>query len=89
MWKQVGSGTRTYFLNGGGAIPVCEFDSNGNITAANTTGPTGLLARSTKSGSSWNQTFYAFDWRGNTVNRLDGAGNLQTSSTLPNGHPRL
>ena len=82
MWKQVGSGSRTYFLYDGGTIPTGEFDSSGNITAFNTTGPTGLLSRSTKSGTSWIQTFYAFDWRGNSVNRIEGAtGNLQTSST--------
>jgi len=46
----------------------------------NTFGPTGLLSRATPTGSAWNRTFYAFDWRGNTVNRLDGVGNLQTNS---------
>ena len=82
MWKQPnGGGSRTYFLSDGGSIPLCEFDGNGNITAFNTVGVNGLLSRSTPSGSAWNQTFYAFDWRGNTVNRLDGNGNLQTTST--------
>jgi RHS repeat-associated protein len=81
MWKQPAIGSPTYFLYEDGPIPACEFDGTGKITAVNTSGPTGLLARATPTGSAWNQTFYAFDWRGNTVNRLDGAGNLQTSST--------
>jgi hypothetical protein len=81
MWRQPTGVAPTYFLYDDGPIPACEFNSSGNITAVNTAGPTGLLSRATPTGSAWNQTFYAFDWRGNTVNRLDGVGNLQTNST--------
>jgi hypothetical protein len=81
MWRQPTGVAPTYFLYDDGPIPACEFNSSGNITAVNTAGPTGLLSRATPTGSAWNQTFYAFDWRGNTVNRLDGVGDLQTNST--------
>jgi hypothetical protein len=50
MWKQPAGGSPTYFLNDGGAIPVCEFNSSGTITAVNTS-RTGLLSRATPTGS--------------------------------------
>jgi hypothetical protein len=47
--------------------PVCEVDDSGNLTAANTFGPAGLISR--HAGSA--RTFYAFDPTGNTAQRLD------------------
>ena len=81
MWKKVGSSAPTYYLNVGGAIPVCEFDGSGNITAVHNTGANGLLSTAGKSGSSWFSTYYAFDFRGNTVNLLDGSGNVNANTT--------
>jgi len=81
LWKQVGSGSPTYFLNDGGTIPICEFNDSGNITAFNAVGPTGLLSRCTKSGTTWTPTYFAFDWRGNTVNRMSASGGILSSST--------
>lgn len=75
-WKQTAAG-RTYFLYGGGLIPLCELDSSGNVIAVNTAGAYGLVGRHTSSGS----VFYAFDARGNTANRLDSSGNILNSST--------
>ncbi len=72
-WKQTSAG-RTYYLYDG-MVPICEFNSSGNMTAANTFGPTGLLSRS--QGTS---TFYTFDPIGNTVQKLDSNQNLLSSS---------
>ena len=75
-WKETSSG-RTYFLYGGGVIPLCEMDSAGNVTAVNTAGKQGLISRHTSIGS----VYYAFDLRGNTVTRLDSSRNVLNSST--------
>jgi RHS repeat-associated protein len=81
MWKQAVGSSPTYFLYDDSEIPVCEFDTTGAITAYNTAGPNGLLGRASKVGSSWGQIYYAFDFRGNTVNRVDGNGSVLTSGT--------
>ena len=74
-WKETSSG-RTYFLYGGGVIPLCEMDNAGNVTAVNTAGKAGLISRHTSTGT----VYYAFDMRGNTVNRLDSSRNVLNSS---------
>ena len=73
-WKNAGSG-RTYFLYAGG-IPVCEMDASGNVTAVNTFGPTGLLARHAGSSSA----FYTFDPQGNVVQTLDSTGGVTATA---------
>ncbi len=75
-WKQTGAG-RTYYLYGGGLIPLCELDSSGAVTAVNTAGEQGHLSRHTAAGT----VYYAFDPRGNTANRLDTGRNVLNSST--------
>jgi RHS repeat-associated protein len=80
MWKAA-NGTPTYYLNQGSGIPACEFNDSGSITAFNTVGANGLLSRSTGSGSSWTNTYYAFDFRGNTVNRLNASGTVLSDAT--------
>ena len=72
-WKQSAS-SRIYFLYDG-LTPVCETDANGSVTAVNTWGANGLLARRT-GGSS---VFYAFDPQGNVSLRLNSAGNILSS----------
>ncbi|MDQ2730454.1 MAG: RHS repeat-associated core domain-containing protein, partial [Armatimonadota bacterium] len=52
-----------------------ELDGQGNVTALNTFGPTGLLSRHTGTGS----TFYTFDAQGSVAQRLDSSGNVQSS----------
>ncbi len=76
-WKQNSAGTRAYFLYDG-LVPVCELDGSGNVTAVNTVGPTGVLARHTN----WvggGSVFYAFDPQGSVAVRLDTSGNVLSS----------
>ncbi len=72
-WKQTAAG-RTYTLYDG-EEPICELDATGAVTAVNTFGANGLLARHTAVGS----VFYTFDQQGSTAQRLDGAGNVLTA----------
>ena len=72
-WKQTAAG-RTYFVYDG-LVPVCETDTNGNVTAVNTWGANGLLAR--RAGGS--SVFYAFDPQGSVSVRLDSSGNVLSS----------
>ena len=72
-WKQNSSG-RTYFLYDG-LTPVCETDGSGNVTAVNTWGANGLLARHTSAGS----VFYAFDPQGGVSVRLNTSGTVLSS----------
>ena len=72
-WKQNSSG-RTYFLYDG-LTPVCETDGSGNVTAVNTWGANGLLARHTSAGS----VFYAFDPQGSVSVRLNTSGTVLSS----------
>lgn len=75
-WKQSSAG-RTYFLYDGSVL-VCELNSSGAITATNTFGVSGLAAR--RAGGS--SVFYAFDPRGNTVERVNSSGTVLDSSTF-------
>ena len=76
-WKQNSAGVRTYFLYDG-LVPVCELDASGNVTAVNTVGPTGVLARHTN-GVGGGSVFYAFDPQGSIAVRLDTSGNVLSS----------
>ena len=71
-WKQTAAG-RTYFVYDG-IVPVCETDASGNVTAVNTWGSNGLLARHATS-----SVFYAFDPQGSVSVRLDSGGNVLSS----------
>lgn len=77
-WKQGsgGSSTRKYFIYDG-TLPIIELNDTGGNIAANTFGPTGLLARRSSGAS----TFYTFDMRGATVQRLDSSQNILTTHT--------
>ena len=75
VWKQsTETFGRTYFLYDGG-VPVCELSSVGLVTATNTWGANGLISRRTGTSS----VLYAFDERGNTVQRLNTSGNVLSS----------
>ena len=67
-WKESSSG-RTYYLYSGWA-PVCEMNASGTVTAVNTFGANGLLAR--QSGAS--DVFYTFDPQGSVSQVLDSTG---------------
>jgi RHS repeat-associated protein len=86
-WKSNGT-TQTYFLYDCG-VPVCELQANAGqlaVSAVNTFGPNGLLARNEIGGR---ELWYQFDGQGNVAQRLDanahvlstdmydGWGNLQ------------
>ncbi len=60
-WKQTAAG-RTYTLYDGDE-PVCELDATGAVTAVNTFGANGLLARHTM-GTGGGSVFYTFDAQG-------------------------
>jgi RHS repeat-associated protein len=75
-WKQTVAG-RTYLLYDG-EIPVLEMDAAGAVTAVNTFGANGLVAR--RSGGA--SVFYTFDPQGGTAQRLDAASNVLTSHML-------
>ena len=81
MWKQPSGGSPTYYFYDDGPIPACEFNDSGAITQFHTSGVNGLLCSTAKSGSSWYPTYYAFDWRGNTVNLFDGSGTVYANTT--------
>src|SRR5579884_1868676 len=68
-WKQTSAGT-TYFLYDG-ITPVCELNSSGTVTACNTFGAVGLLARHTST-----NVFYTFDPVGNVCQRVNGSGTV-------------
>ena len=72
VWKQTGTtpGTRTYFLYDG-EQPVCEYNSSGSFTAANTYGADGLV--STRRGSPGTVCFVC-DERGNVSQRTSSTG---------------
>jgi hypothetical protein len=74
-WKQ-NSTARTYFLYDGD-IPVVEMNSSGTVTATNTFGAHGLLARrsggSSTSSYSGGVNLYSY-CRNNSVNRADPSG---------------
>ncbi len=72
-WKQTAVG-RTYTLYDGDQ-PICELDATGAVTAVNTFGANGLLARHIM-GTGGGSVFYPFDQQGSTAQRLDGAGNM-------------
>jgi RHS repeat-associated protein len=72
-WKQTSAG-RTYFLYDG-ETPIIEMDGSGNVTAVNTIGANGLLAR--RSGGT--SVSYAFDAQGSVAQRLDSGGNILTN----------
>ena len=74
-WKQVGT-TTTYYIYSG-STPICEVNgTTGAITAVNTFGPTGLLAR--REGSQ--DIFYTFDPQGNVVQTLDSTGGVTATA---------
>lgn len=74
-WKQGnGASTRRYFLYSG-STPIVEINSAGVVQATNTFGAAGLISR--KSGSS--HTWYTFDERGATSQRLGATGNVVSS----------
>lgn len=72
-WKQGsgGSGTRRYYLYEG-ATPVLELDASGAVSSVNTFGVAGLISRS----SGGSSTFYTFDERGATAQRLNASGTV-------------
>ncbi len=75
--KTVSSG-RTYYLYDGDQV-VGEFASgNSYLSALNTWGANGLLARHTQAGS-W---YYTFDMLGNVAQKLNSAGTVLSSSTF-------
>ena len=77
-WKQQAGGSRTYFYYDG-LRPVCEVSVNNgsaSVTAVNTFGPTGLLARNVIGGQ---ETWYQFDALGNIAQRLDADGLVLSS----------
>ena len=73
-WKWDSDTNVTRFYVYDGATPLVEMDGSGNVIAINTLGPNGLISRQTSSGG----TLYAFDERGNCVQRLDAAGNVMS-----------
>lgn len=73
-WKQV-SGTRTYYLYDG-TDPVAEMNSSGTVTATNSFGPDGLVAR--QQSGAWIQ--YQFDQQGNVSQRLNASQTVLSSS---------
>lgn len=58
--------------------PVAEIDASGNVLATNTFGANGLISRRKTSGISSTSTHYTFDERGNTVERLNSGGTVDT-----------
>jgi RHS repeat-associated protein len=72
-WKQVGS-TKTYFLYAG-EVPVCEMNASGTVTAVNTVGTNGLLARH----EGENTVFYTFDDGGDVTQTLDSSATVLSS----------
>lgn len=81
-WKQVGT-AKVYFIYDGSA-PLFEVASNSTpttliISAANTFGASGLVSRRTTTNTtvglptSGTSTFYLFDERGNTIQRLNSS----------------
>ncbi len=72
-WKETSAG-RIYFLYDGYDL-VCELNSSGNVVASNTFGANGLVSRRVGSDS----TFYTFDERGTTAQRLDDNESVLTS----------
>lgn len=82
-WKDNGTSTapnRTYYLYDG-MTPVAEIDASGNTLATNTFGANGLISRRKTSGTSPStsiSTHYTFDERGNTVERLNSGGTVDT-----------
>ena len=78
-WKQTAVGRIYYLYNG--SVPVCELDSNGNVTAVNTWGVTGLLSRYAPGSSLDGSVFYCFDPQGSVSVRLDSGGNILSSHT--------
>lgn len=75
-WKQ-NSTTLTYFLFDG-QTPICELDVSGNVSAADTWGANGLLSRRVSSAT----TYYTFDQRGATAQRLDSSQAILTSNAF-------
>jgi len=73
-WKQSSTG-RTYFLYDGDDL-VCELSATGAVTAVNTFGDNGLLARHISAGS----VLYTFDTQDNVAQKLDVNGNVLSSS---------
>jgi RHS repeat-associated protein len=71
-WKQNASGY-TYFIYDG-LVPIAEVSSGGAVQAVNSWGADGLASRRNVSSNS--SVFYTFDAQGNTVQRLDGSGNI-------------
>ena len=90
-WKQAATG-RTYFLYDG-IQPVCEMDSNGNVTAVNIFGVNGLISRVVNDVP----TYYTFDEQGNTAQILDNHANIVNTfhysafgtSTSSSGSPNV
>gem|GEM_PF-3015986 len=73
-FKTDGSGT-TYYLYDEIGEPIAEFNSGGTVTATNTFGANGLVAR--YSGAA--EEFYAFDPGGSTAERINATGGVDTS----------
>ena len=74
--SRTANNSTTYFLYTTGQIPICEMNSQGNITAVNTVAHGGLLSRHTASGTVYN----SYDIHGNTTNRVDTNGSIISSS---------
>ncbi len=74
-WKQTGSG-RTYYIYDGDQV-IGEFASGTSyLSALNTWGANGLLARHTRAGV-W---YYTFDMQGNVSQKLNAQGAVLSSS---------
>ena len=76
-WKENSSGSRTYYLYDG-TTPIVELNGAGAVAVVNTFGANGLLSR-TNVGIGGATVYYTFDERGNTVQRVDGTGNVLSS----------
>ena len=78
-WKQNASGT-SYFLYDGTERLLKLDSTTGTVTAVNTEGANGLLARRTVGGSNPGTTYYTFDLQGNTAQYLSSTGAIQSTN---------
>jgi hypothetical protein len=74
-WKQTGTGaTRTYCLYDGSTL-LAELTPTGTLSAVNTWGANGLVARGTTAGT----TYYMYDNLGGVSDRLNANQNVVSS----------
>jgi RHS repeat-associated protein len=82
-WKD--TGTSRIYIQYTGIVPTCEMDDDGNVTAVNTVGINGLLAR--REGE--NTTFYTFDDSGDVTQTLNSSGTVLSSEQYDSYGNRL